>query len=115
MNPQLLLKVIIVLFLFKLNNYETYFELFNFSVSDDFSNEMYYTICKLSEKQLDNLSESDREYRSILINLKLTNSLFYKIMPIVTKKTTNWLHSYLLTNIISRMLSFVDSCNKVCS
>lgn len=81
---------------------------------DVFNNEMYCTICELSKKQFDNISQINHDYRSVLINLKLINSLFYKIIPIITKPSTDWRQSYILSNTISQMLSYVDKCNRVC-
>lgn len=75
---------------------------------------MYSNICELAENQLENINETDHEYRSIVTNIKLTNSLFYKIIPEITSSSTNWRQSYLLTNTISQMLKFVDKSNKVC-
>lgn len=75
---------------------------------------MYSIICELAEKQLENIYETGHEYRSILINLKLTNSLFYKIIPIINKLSTNWHQPYQLTNTIGQMLTYIDKCNKVC-
>lgn len=75
---------------------------------------MYSVICELTEKQLENIYVTDHEYRSILINLKLTNSLFYKIIPIINRLSTNWYQSYQLTNTIGQMLTYIDKCNKVC-
>ena len=87
---------------------------FEFLIADVFSNEMYNSICELAENQLKNINETDHEYRSIVTNIKLTNSLFYKIIPVITKSCTEWRQSYLLTNIICQMLKFVDKSNKVC-
>jgi len=84
------------------------------NVKDIFSNEMYSTICVLAEKQLDNINESDYEYQSILVNFKLANSIFYKIIPVLTRLSNNCRQSYLLTTTISQMLTYVDKCNKVC-
>lgn len=82
--------------------------------TDVFINEMYTSICELAEKHLETINEIDYDYRSSLINLKLINSLSYKIIPVITKSSTNWRQSYLLINTISQMLSYVDKCNKVC-
>lgn len=75
---------------------------------------MYCTVCELSKKQFDNISQITHDYRSVLINLKLINSLFYKIVSIITKPSTNWRQSYILSNTISQMFSYVDKCNRVC-
>jgi len=75
---------------------------------------MYSSICELAENQLENINEADHEYRSIVTNIKLTNSLFYKIIPVITKSSTNLRQSYILTNTICQMLKFVDKSNKVC-
>lgn len=75
---------------------------------------MYGTICELIEKQLENIDKIDHEYRSLLINLKLTNSLFYKIIPAFISSSVNWYQSYFLKNIINLMLIYVDKSNKVC-
>lgn len=74
---------------------------------------MYTTICELAVNQLENINELDQEYRSVVTNIKLTNSLFYKIIPVITR-CTNRRQSYLLTNTICQMLKFVDKSNKVC-
>lgn len=84
------------------------------NVKDIFSIEIYSTICVLAEKQLENINESDHEFRSTLINLKLTNSIFYKIIPVLTRLSNDCHHSYFLTTTISQMLTYVDKCNKVC-
>jgi len=88
---------------------------FNFIIIilDVFSNEMYTTICELAENQLENINETDHEYRSIVTNVKLTNSLFYKIIPVIVRSSSNWRQSYLLTNTICQLLKFVDKSNKV--
>lgn len=75
---------------------------------------MYITICEVAEKQLENINESDQEFRSILINLKLTNQLFYKVIPVIARLSNNFHRSYPLTNTINLMLKYVDKCNKVC-
>lgn len=74
---------------------------------------MYKTICELAEKQLENINESNHDYRSILINLKLINSLFYKIIPAMTKSLNNLHQPYSLATTISQMLNYVEKCNKV--
>lgn len=74
---------------------------------------MYSTICELAENQLENINETDHEYRSIVTNVKLTNSLFYKIIPVIVRSSSNWRQSYLLTNTICQLLKFVDKSNKV--
>lgn len=79
---------------------------------DVFSNEMYSTICELAENQLENINETDHDYRSVVTNVKLTNSLFYKIIPVIIRSSSNWRQSYLLTNTICQMLKFVDKSNK---
>ncbi|VVC32778.1 Hypothetical protein CINCED_3A020988 [Cinara cedri] len=79
---------------------------------DFISNEMYSVICELAEKQLENIYITDHEYRSILINLKLTNSVFYKIIPIINRLSTSWHQSSHLTNTIGQMLTYIDKCNK---
>lgn len=85
------------------------------NVKDIFSNEiMYSTICVLAEKQLDNINQSDQEYQSILINFKLANSIFYKIIPVLTRLSNNCRQLYNLTTTISQMLTYVDKCTKVC-
>jgi len=75
---------------------------------------MYSSICELAENRLENINEADHEYRSMITNIKLTNSLFYKIIPVITKSSTNLRQSYILTNTICQMLKFVDKSNKVC-
>lgn len=75
---------------------------------------MYSSICELAENQLENINETDHEYRSIVTNIKLINSLFYKIIPIINRSSTNLRQSYILTNTICQMLKFVDKSNKVC-
>lgn len=91
-----------------------YFYFIFIFIIDIVSNEIYITICEHTEKQLENINESDQEFRSILINLKLTNKLFYKIIPVITRLSNNCHQSYLLTNTIIQMLKYVDKCNKVC-
>lgn len=76
---------------------------------------MYSTICELVEKQLENINEINYEYQPTLINLKLISSLFYKIVPVITKTSTNWRQSHVMTNILNQMLTYVDKCNKVCT
>jgi len=75
---------------------------------------MYIAICQLAEKQLENINETDHTFRSTLINLKLINSLFYKIIPLITISFTNWRKSCILRYTISQMLTYVDKCNRVC-
>lgn len=87
---------------------------FKFFSLDGLNNKLNSTICEFAEKQLENINHKDLEYKSIFINIKLTNSLFYKIIPVIIKSSTNWHQSYLLTNTITQMLIYVDRCNKVC-
>lgn len=74
---------------------------------------MYSTICQLAEKQLENINETDHEFQSTLINLKLINSLFYKIIPVITISFTNRHQSCALRFTINQMLTYVDKCNRV--
>lgn len=76
---------------------------------------MYSSICELAKNQLENIKEPNFEYQSILINLKLINSLFYKIIPIIVKSSNNLHKPYILTTTINQMLIYVDKCNKVSS
>lgn len=91
-----------------------YFLIFNsfYFYIDIMKNEMFSTICVLVEKQLKNINKIDHEYRS-LINFKLINSLFYKILPVFTSSSNNWHQPYHMTYIINQMLTYVDKCNKV--
>ncbi|XP_050440480.1 uncharacterized protein LOC126845696 [Adelges cooleyi] len=74
--------------------------------------EIYKGVCQLAEQQLtciDDLSQND--HRTLLVNLKVANALFYKIIPVVTK-VSNWHKTYLLTNAINQMLVLVEKHNR---